>query len=270
MTRQTLLMTLLFVAGVIGVAIDGVRAQSKRVDAEVSREKAALTFASRHHPELAELLKRLKASDAKAFEKAVRDVSQSRERLSRLEANDPERYEHALRVWTLDSRIRLLAARSAMSDDPSIEERLRELLQERRQARLSMLRLEHRRLESRVDRIEGQIDQLERNGDDAVENDLARIKRAVTTNRARKRPTDRPRQEAESGKTENGKRESGKSSTDSKASSKDDRKATTDRKDDEKPARSRTKDRNKPERKSTPLKAGQKTSPDHETSTSAD
>lgn len=165
-------------------------AQTKPDDADRAREAAALNFARKHHPELADLLERLKATDRNAYQKAVRDVSQAGERIARLRENDPERYELALRVWTLDSRIRLLAARSTMSDDPSIDDRLRELLRERREIRLAMLRLERERLRTRLERVEDQLELLDRDPDKAVENDLARIKRGVkaSANRARRAP----------------------------------------------------------------------------------
>lgn len=260
MRRTSLFIVGLYVAVVIAVPVDTLPAQTKKADAKASREKAALMFANRHHPELAELLKRLKATDTKAFDAAVRDVSQSRERLSRLEVQDPERHELALQVWTLDSRIRLLAARSTMSDDPSIDERLRELLRERRQARLSLLRFERQRLKARIDRIEGQIEHLERNGDDAVENDLARIKRAVTVNRTRKRPANRLGEEVENKK----------SNSDLNAPSKDKRKPITDRDNGDESARGLSKDGDKTERKLTPANSDRMKSSDRDQSTSVD
>lgn len=183
-TARFLLLTL--VAGLAGPAAQVATAQP-RPAAEPGGEAAALAFARSHHPELAELLERLATTDRAAYEKAIRDVSQASERLARLRENDPERYDVALRLWTLDSRIRLLAARSTMSDDPAIDERLRELLRERRRVRLASLRLERTRLLTRLEKVEGQIAQLEGDPAPAVENDLTRIKREVKASASRDR-----------------------------------------------------------------------------------
>jgi hypothetical protein len=191
------LLSVALTVGAIGSMTLLARAQSPTVVVDHAQEKVALAFAREHHPELAELLQRLRKSDRDAFEKAVRDVFQASERLARLQENDPERYELALQSWTLDSRIRLLAARSTMSNDPGIEGQLRELLHERQNVRIAMLQLERERLQTRLERINGQIEQWESNPTAVVENDLARIKREMraSANRERRAAASRPPKE---------------------------------------------------------------------------
>ena len=194
MTRSAFSVGLLMTAA-IGLLADNAFAQRPAADPDIDREQVAITFAQTHHPELAALLKRLKSTDKAAYRKAIRDVFQTSERLVRLERNDPERYDRALRLWTLDSRIRLLAARSTMSSDPEIDDRLRKLLRERRQVRLAMLQWERERLEARLERIDDQIDRLKDDGDQAVNGELNRLKRAVRAKRSRKESADRDRRD---------------------------------------------------------------------------
>jgi uncharacterized protein YhaN len=173
------LMSLVLAAGFIVSSAAVLKAQPESVSVTPAREAKAIAFARKHHPELADLLARLKKADAQAYEKALREVSQNTERLSKLRETDTERYDFSLRMWTLDSRIRLLAARSTMSNDPGIENELRELLRERQDLRLAMLKVERERLHARLERLNGQIQQLESDLGGVVENDFARIQREI-------------------------------------------------------------------------------------------
>jgi hypothetical protein len=181
-------LSLVLAAGMISSAAVVATAQPEPISVTPAREAKAVAFAGKHHPELAELLSRLKKADPPAYEKAIRDVSQNSERLEKLRENDAERYELSLRLWTLDSRIRLLAARSTMSNDPGIEAELRDLLAERQNVRLATFKLERDRLTTRLERLDGQIQQLELDPAAAVENDLARIRREIkaAANRGRR------------------------------------------------------------------------------------
>lgn len=172
-------MSLVLAAGLIVSSAAVVKAQPETVSVTPAREAKALAFAREHHADLANLLGRLKKADPQAYEKALREVSQHTERLSKLRETDAERYEVSLRVWTLDSRIRLLVARSTMSNDPGTEGELRELLRERQNVRLALFQLERDRLQARLNRIEGQIQQLQSDPERAVENDFARIQREI-------------------------------------------------------------------------------------------
>jgi len=165
-----------------------VKAQPESVSVTPAREAKAIAFARKHHAELADLLARLKKADPQAYEKALREVSQNTERLSKMREVDADRYELSLRVWTLDSRIRLLAARATMSNDPGIEGELRELLRERQNVRLALLQLERDRLQVRLERLDAQIQQLQSVPENAVENDFVRIQREIkaTANRERR------------------------------------------------------------------------------------
>lgn len=174
----------------VAIAVRPAAAQEKPKKPAVTpgQEAAALEFAQVHHPELAELLDRLKSSDRPSYEKAVRDIAGTSERMARLRESDPERHELVVRNWTLDSRVRLLTARLTMSDDPELRTELKALLRERQDGRLALLRLDRQRTAAKLEKLEAQIEELERDRDAAIERDLAKIDRNVTTSARDRKP----------------------------------------------------------------------------------
>jgi hypothetical protein len=139
------------------------------------REAAALTFAGMHHPELASLLEQLKSSNPKGYRSAVQELFAQSERLARLQTRTPERYETELALWKLDSRIRLKAARSAMSDAAGTREELKALLLERNDLRLSLMRQDRDRQAARLEKLDASIQQMEQNREQATDNELQRL-----------------------------------------------------------------------------------------------
>jgi hypothetical protein len=139
------------------------------------REAAALTFAGMHHPELASLLEQLKSSNPKGYRSAVQELFAQSERLARLQTRTPERYETELALWKLDSRIRLKAARSAMSDATETREELKALLLERNDLRLSLMRQDRDRQAVRLEKLDASIQQMEQNREQAADNELERL-----------------------------------------------------------------------------------------------
>lgn len=157
----------------------------KRDRAATPDVETVLKFAHEHHPELAKLLKRLRTADQSAFQKAVEDLSRAQQRLTRLKEHDAERYELALRVWSLNSRIRLLVARSTMNDSIDAEPRLRKLLTDRQQTRLKLLHIERQRMRERLERVNQQISRIEKDPEKSIESDLARITRDMKSPKRR-------------------------------------------------------------------------------------
>lgn len=176
-----------------------------------ARKAAALTFASVHHPELAELLRRLEKRNKAAYRRAVRQLYLDSERLARIKERSPARYELELKLWKADSRIRLLAARVATSKrpDPKLEEQLKEALRERVELRIGQLEIEKQRLESRLRKLEEEISSLRDKPDVALEKYLQRVKRGLgirkrTNRKASPKTKRRPSRKTTSRKTDNG------------------------------------------------------------------
>lgn len=157
------------------------------------REAAAMAFAQQYHPELAELLTRLRDSNSVQFAKAIRELDQTRERLEKTRERDPERYSIMLHEWQLDSRVRLLAARLTMSTSAELETELRQVLTERHDVRLQLLTYDRERSKARLQKMDEQITEHVQSRDATVDRELDRIKKnADVRKRTMKPATKRP------------------------------------------------------------------------------
>lgn len=160
--------------------------QRTRRPAIAEAEQAATEFASTHHPELANLLERLKRANPRAYRAAIIDLSRDRQRLERLKDRAPERYEYELKLWTMDSQIRLLAARAGKGNADEIRPRLKELMQQRQKFRMEHLQQERERLTARLQRVDEQIAKIESHptADADVDALLARVKTRIRSGQA--------------------------------------------------------------------------------------
>jgi hypothetical protein len=125
------------------------------------REAAALTFVRAHHPELAELLDRLKARRPQDYEKAIRDLFRVSERLALSREVFPVRYELELRQWKLTSRIQVLSARLSMKRTPEQENELKQLLAEQLEVHRELLAFNLDRAQSRAAMLQKDLDELD-------------------------------------------------------------------------------------------------------------
>ena len=173
---------LLAVVAALGPAWTRVQAR------EPADEAAALAFVGENHPELAELLARLKSMKPEEYRKAVTELSQAAEKLGQLKGRDPRRYDAALEVWKARSRVNLLAARlaggSGPGTDPESSTPLRAAVEAQVDAEIRQQRTEKAIVEERLTRLGDNLRRLESRRDAAVE---ARVKNLV--NRARRGQT---------------------------------------------------------------------------------
>lgn len=153
-------------------------------------EKAALQFASTHHPELAEILQTLRKSSKQQFQAAITDLSREQERLSRLAERDPERAKIAIAAWQIDSRIRLEVARFTMTQDAEREARIKELLKERFEIRRQLLEFDLRRTRQRLAKYEEQYAQQKDHSDKQLAAEWERLKKSVAGQAKAKPRTD--------------------------------------------------------------------------------
>jgi hypothetical protein len=152
------------------------------------QQQAALEFVKEHHPQLNTLIHRLKTREPGEYHKALDEVHSTRERLQRLQTRDPQRYEVDLKLWKVESRIRLLAARMAADQNIALESQLRELLTERSDLRLQQLTLERVRLTERVERLDNQISQFASERDAAIDRQIDRLRKSVRARSGRISP----------------------------------------------------------------------------------
>lgn len=128
-----------------------------------AREAAALEFVRNHHPELIDLLEQLKAKSSREYQRVVGELFRTSERLAQLQETDSRRHDVALRIWKMRSRIQVLAARAALSDDPAVYEQLRVALAEQADIRREQLQLEVELAGERLKRAETALANFEQN-----------------------------------------------------------------------------------------------------------
>lgn len=157
-----------------------------------SREAAAVTFAGKHHPELAELLTQLKKTNPAEYDKAIQELFKTSERLTRTQERMPDRYEHELQAWKVDSRIRLLVARLSMSDSPALEQELKALLLERIDIRTRQNQQERDRLAARLEKLDETLADIRQGRDASAEKEFNRLKSSFAGIKAKaKKPATR-------------------------------------------------------------------------------
>jgi hypothetical protein len=138
-----------------------------------------LEFASTHHPELAKLLEHLKKAESPEFPRAIRELAAQVERIDRIRERSPARFEVELRNWKVDSQIKLLVARWAMSRDPDLERQIRELLRERNSKRTEQLHAERERLRQRLQQVDKQLGELTSDPEEYLNQEFVRLTRKV-------------------------------------------------------------------------------------------
>jgi hypothetical protein len=139
------------------------------------REAAAMTFLDSHHAELGRLLKRLKKSRPTEYKKAVRDIFRASERLTNWKDKNPKRYEVELKLWKLNSRIQLLAAKMKISSRAAMKEELRRAILAYNDARTERLVQERDRLYERLEKLDLAIAKTKSRREQAAERRLQQL-----------------------------------------------------------------------------------------------
>jgi hypothetical protein len=170
------------------------QATTPPLGSQAEREATALNFLRAHHPELVELVERLKNSKPAEYERAIRESARTSDRLASLKQRDPERYALELEAWKLKSQIRLLAARASMQSQESLADEIRAALERQYEVRLKQLELDRADLAERLQRVETTIDNLQKDRQGKIDKQLETVLRGIdrmrtkTANRNRKRP----------------------------------------------------------------------------------
>lgn len=149
------------------------------------REAAVHTFVERHHPELSELLKHLKANKPKLHEKAIRDLYSVSEKLAALQHRDATRYELELKAWKVKSRIHLLSARLTMGDDDELKSRLNQALADQYDVRREFLALDKDRAYDRARKLEKDLADYDARRSTAIEKQFQQL---TSSEKAKARP----------------------------------------------------------------------------------
>lgn len=155
------------------------------------REAAALSFVRQHHPELGDLLAQLKPGNRREYQRAINELFFASEKLTQTQERDPLKYDLDLQAWKIDSRIRLLAARIAMSDNDLLEAELKELLVEKVDVQLALQLLERERVSSRLEKLDATIERLRKQRENEAQKSLSKIRQDLEKSRPAKKPAGR-------------------------------------------------------------------------------
>jgi hypothetical protein len=159
--------------------------KDKREKQEIRRgerthiEARCLAFAREHHPELADLLDRLASMDETQFRKAIADLHRDVDRLDKLRDKFPVRHGSELKRWKIESRIRLLAARGAMSDSPEYQAELRAAVAERIDLKAAQLAEEKAQIEARLRKIDESMAELDKDREKLINGEVARLRKSA-------------------------------------------------------------------------------------------
>ena len=170
-----------------GVAKDKSKAEKSLPAFTPEREAAALALVREHHPEVAELLDRLKSNRPAQYRRAIRELAQTSQRLAQWKDRDPARYELELKLWKLQSKVQLLSARATMSGDLVQESELRAALAEQMDVRIALLTLQRDSAARRVQDLDSQITRLTSQRDATVQRQLNRAKQAIENQRKKRK-----------------------------------------------------------------------------------
>ena len=145
------------------------------------REAAALTFAKRHHRELYDLLTQLKEMDSKGYESALTELFRTSERIARYKSRTPDRYETEIELWKIDSRVRLLIARSARGMEEETRSEIKTLLMQRNAIRAAQLQRDRDKLQERLTKLDEQITELSDSSEVIADRELDRLMKSAKT-----------------------------------------------------------------------------------------
>ncbi len=126
--------------------------------AQTDREAAAWGFVMTHHPQLGEVLSRLKIMHIGQYEKAIYQITLAAERISRMQKADAKRGALELEDWKLGSQIQLAAAKLSLArEDAENQQELAKIVRKQLEHRLKMSEFERERTAARLKLLDEQI-----------------------------------------------------------------------------------------------------------------
>ena len=160
------------------------------IDLTDAEKSAAIKFAEKHHPELAELIDELKKTQPAQYLDALWHLHRANLRLEQADQQD-ERTQLQLAIWKIDSRIKLALARASVLSSKNTKT-LEDLLLRRRQKRLELYKLDLARLRARAKEIEATIREFDVDNSFEIKKEAARLINQATKRRATPKGTKPP------------------------------------------------------------------------------
>jgi hypothetical protein len=143
------------------------------------REAAALRFIAQHHPELGDVLARVKTINRDQYQQAIRELFQEAEKLAAVKEKDERLYELMLDAWKVKSRIEVLAAQLACAreKDARLEAELKKLLYRQVDLQRQQVEYNRERTLATLKVMEANIKLLEEKRDEMVERRFGNLTR---------------------------------------------------------------------------------------------
>jgi len=151
------------------------------------QEAEVMQFLRQHHTELADLLGHLQLSRPADYTRAVRDIWHARERLRQFEKSDRDRYELELQSWVIQSKVQLLVARLAMSENEALRDELRQLLAEQFDLKMRTSQIDRDRTADRLRKLEEQLQRMADNREEMLEKAFLSLTKSSERLKAKRR-----------------------------------------------------------------------------------
>lgn len=154
---------------------DNADSAKKKGKREPVDEAAVMSFVGANHPELSDVLKRLRDQRPDDFHSALRDLSQQIDRIERVRRRNPEKAAFVQERWNLHSRIQLLIARRLLSPDSSVDAELRQLVEKEIDLRLKYRIKERDQAKKHLSRLDASVAELENERTRLIDQEWKRI-----------------------------------------------------------------------------------------------
>lgn len=137
------------------------------------RRSELMSFVKKHHAELRPLLRSLEKKRPAEFQSALRSLDRDVKSLQAQSRRSPERYKKSLNLWIVKSKIRLVAAQLATKKTDqqraAIKSRLKTLVTQQHNLRVSILSSDLAQAKKRVEKLSSQVEELKSTKDKRVE-----------------------------------------------------------------------------------------------------
>ena len=164
-------------------------AAQKTIALTPEQQASTLGFVALNHPDLIPVLNHLRNTNRPEYDKGLAQIYLANERLGKLSKEDAERHDLELRMWVVNSRITLLAAKMTVGVSPAVNEELKQLVREELDVKSELLNLDYKRDLARLEKLKNEIARLKNARDKAVDARVAELKKEIS--RTKQRPLDK-------------------------------------------------------------------------------
>jgi hypothetical protein len=149
------------------------------------QESQSIAFVRQHHPELVQLLQRLKDMNREEYESALKEILKVRRRLEALEKRDSELWAVDLDAWKIQSQIDLMLARAVVHDKDFERQSLRVLVEKKVTNQRKRLELEQKSLATRQKQVEESLARLQGNEQERVNQQMTTLLKKVDSKKSK-------------------------------------------------------------------------------------